>query len=46
MFVMANGNIKKVADHKVQPYDNNDEKSNLEILDKDNEEKNGCLLVI
>ena len=37
---MANGNIEKVADWKVQPYGrDNEEQSNLEVIDKHKEER-------
>ena len=40
VFVMANGNMKKVADCKGQPYGrHNEEQSNLEVIDKHEEEE-------
>ena len=38
--MMADGNIEKVADWKVQPYGrDNEEQSNLEVIDKHEEEE-------
>ena len=40
MFVMANGNMEKVVDCKGQPYGrDNEEQSNLEVIDKHEEER-------
>ena len=40
VFVMANGNMEKVVDCKGQPYGrDNEEQSNLEVIDKHEEEE-------